>query len=75
MEMVENATGSLSAKRVDRSGKVFIDTGFFQNTEPFQEEYVHQCNGFLGYVAQYLNHNPQCTQPMYIAKGCRSSDK
>ena len=33
------------------------------------------CNGFLGNVAQYLDHNSQCTQPMYIAKGCRSSDK
>jgi hypothetical protein len=34
-----------------------------------------QCKGFLGNVAQYLDHNSQCTQPMYIAKGCRSSDK
>ena len=34
-----------------------------------------QCKGFLGYVAQYLDHNSQCTQPMYISKGCRSSDK
>jgi len=33
------------------------------------------CKGFLGYVAQYLDHNSQCTQPMYISKGCRSSDK
>ena len=33
------------------------------------------CKRFLGNVAQYLDHNSQCTQPMYIAKGCRSSDK
>jgi len=33
------------------------------------------CNRFLGNVAQYLDHNSQCTQPMYIAKGCRSSGK
>ena len=36
---------------------------------------VRVCKGFLGNVAQYLDHNSQCTQPMYIAKGCRSSDK
>ena len=33
------------------------------------------CKGILGYVAQYLDHNSQCTQPMYRSKGCRSSDK
>jgi hypothetical protein len=41
-EMVENPMGSLFAKRVDRSGEVFVDTGLFRNTESFQEKYVRR---------------------------------
>jgi len=44
--------------------------------DDFMKEFrLKWCKGFLGNVAQYLDHNSQCTQPMYIAKGCRSSDK